>query len=117
MNFMLKKMAAPLVLFAVSIFAWFNAASLDSQSGKEFSSEVPDTNTSLITPLLSARRLPVFLQAPIADNELRNEVENLVLINHVRVHHCFECCQRQCYFLHLHLQLPTDEESFQLFLL
>ena len=27
---------------------------------------------------MSARRLPVFLQAPIADNELRNEVENLV---------------------------------------
>ena len=78
MNFMLKKMAVPLVLFAVSIFAWFNAASLDSQSGKEFSSQVSDTNTSLITPLLSARRLPVFLQAPIADNELRNEVENLV---------------------------------------
>ena len=78
MNFMLKKIAAPLLLFTISIFAWFNAASLDGQSGKELSFQVDEADASLITPLLSARRLPVFLQAPIADNELRSEVENLV---------------------------------------
>ena len=75
---MLKKMAVPLLLLSVSVFAWFNAASLDSQSGKELAPAVSDSRSSLLTPLLSARRVPVFLQAPIADRELKNELENLV---------------------------------------
>jgi D-alanyl-D-alanine carboxypeptidase/D-alanyl-D-alanine-endopeptidase (penicillin-binding protein 4) len=78
MNFMLKKMLVPLVLFIVSALAWVNAASLDSQSGKELMPVVSDSRNSVVTPLLSARRVPVFLQAPIADKELKNEVENLV---------------------------------------
>ena len=78
MNLMLKKIAVPLLLLSVSVFAWFNAASLDSQSGKELAPAVSDSRSSLLTPLLSARRVPVFLQAPIADRELKNELENLV---------------------------------------
>ena len=78
MNFMVKKMAVPLVLLVVSVLAWFNAASLDSQSGKELVPAVSDSRSSLLTPLLSARRVPVFLQAPMADKELKNQVENLV---------------------------------------
>jgi len=78
MNFMLKKMLVPLVLFILSALSWFNAESLDGQSGKELMPAVSDSGNSLVTPLLSARRVPVFLQAPIADKELKNEVENLV---------------------------------------
>ncbi|HJL91183.1 MAG TPA: D-alanyl-D-alanine carboxypeptidase, partial [Acidimicrobiales bacterium] len=78
MNFMLKKMLVPLVLFILSALSWFNSASLDGQSGKELMPAVSDSGNSLVTPLLSARRVPVFLQAPIADRELKNEVENLV---------------------------------------
>ena len=73
MNLMLKKIAVPLLLLSVSVFAWFNAASLDSQSGKELAPAVSDSKSSLLTPLLSARRVPVFLQAPIADRELKNQ--------------------------------------------
>ena len=75
---MFKKMLAPLILFVISALAWFNAASLDSQSGREAPTSVSENNTSLMTPLLSARRIPVFLQAPIADEELRNGVDGLV---------------------------------------
>ena len=77
MNLMLKKMAVPLLLLIVSVFAWFNALSLNSQSGQESTSLTSNERTSVETPLLSARRIPVFLQAPIADNELKLEVENL----------------------------------------
>ena len=78
MNSMLKKMTVPLVLLVISALAWFNASSLDSQSGQESPPGVSENRSSLLTPLLSARRVPVFLQAPIADKELKNEVENLV---------------------------------------
>ena len=78
MNSMVKRMTVPLVLLVVSALAWFNASSLDSQSGQEFVPAVSENRSSLVTPLLSARRVPVFLQAPIADKELRNEVESLV---------------------------------------
>ena len=78
MNSMVKKMTVPLVLLVISALAWFNASSLDSQSGQEFVPAVSENRSSLVTPLLSARRVPVFLQAPIADKELRNEVESLV---------------------------------------
>mgnify|MGYP001172190072 CR=1 FL=1 len=77
MNSMLKKMAVPLLLLVVSIFAWLNALSLNSQSGQESTSLTSDERTSVETPLLSARRIPVFLQAPIADEELKVGVENL----------------------------------------
>ena len=78
MNFMTKKIAAPLILFIVSALAWLNASSLDSQSGRESEVVVSGNKTSLLTPLLSARRVPVYLQAPIADQELQSELEKIV---------------------------------------
>jgi D-alanyl-D-alanine carboxypeptidase/D-alanyl-D-alanine-endopeptidase (penicillin-binding protein 4) len=78
MNFMIKKIAAPLILFIVSALAWLNAASLDSQSGRELEVVVSENKTSLLTPLFSARRAPAYLQAPFADQELQNELEKIV---------------------------------------
>ena len=59
MNSMVKRMTVPLVLLVVSALAWFNASSLDSQSGQEFVPAVSENRSSLVTPLLSARRVPV----------------------------------------------------------
>lgn len=62
----------------MSALAWLNAASLDSQSGRELEVVVSENKTSLLTPLFSARRAPAYLQAPFADQELQNELEKIV---------------------------------------
>tara|TARA_Y100000590_G_scaffold173569_2_gene198458 strand:+ start:1979 stop:3412 length:1434 start_codon:yes stop_codon:yes gene_type:complete len=75
----IRKSVFPFLLLFVTVFAWFNAASLDRQSGKDFQNFLPaEKDSTLATPLFSARRVPVFLQAPIADKELKTELEKIV---------------------------------------
>ncbi len=78
MNFVIKKFVAPVVLLTIAVFAWFNAVSLDNQSGKNAKVFSDENDPTLLTSLFSARRVPVFLQAPIADQELRNAAEKIV---------------------------------------
>ena len=75
---MIRKSVFPFLLLFVTVFAWFNSASLDRQSGKDFQNFLPaEKDSALATPLFSARRVPVFLQAPIADKELKTELEKI----------------------------------------
>ena len=78
MNFVIKKFVAPVVLLTIAVFAWVNAVSLDNQSGKNAQVFSDQNDSTLSTSLFSARRVPVFLQAPIADQELRIAAEKIV---------------------------------------
>lgn len=70
-----RRLAIPLLLLIAALGAGWRAVELDEDPP---AAEVT-TTARVTTPLLSARRIPGYLQAPIADGALRSALERLVV--------------------------------------
>lgn len=74
----LKRFAVPLVLVLAAGGAALQARAVDRASGPPLPAPVVASTVDLVTPVLSARRVPVFLQAPVADRALVAELDSVV---------------------------------------
>ena len=75
---MLKRYIIPCVFLILAGASFLQSTSLDKQTPSLLITSKSSAISEISTPLFSARRVPIFLQAPVADRQLKKDIEKIV---------------------------------------
>lgn len=77
---MVRRLAVPIVLAVVALGAGIAALRADADAAPEPYADAPDTRPAVITPVLSARRVPELTSVPTAERDLASRLESALAV-------------------------------------